>query len=218
MLVAVVDDHVLLAQTLAQALRDAGRRVAVVDPDPPDLVARVAAVGARVVLLDLELGTEVSGAHLVRPLVESGAAVVVVTASTDPVDHARCVAAGAAGILHKSQPFEALLSDVEAVLDERELASPEDRDRAAALLSGYERHRRERLAALDSLTPREAVVLGHLRDGHSVTAIARLEVVSVNTVRSQVRAILAKLGVRSQLEAVARARDAGWDRRDHGPR
>lgn len=49
-----------------------------------------------------------------------------------------------------------------------------------------------------------------------MTEIASDAVVSVATVRSQVRGVLTKLGVSSQLQAVARARRAGWRRDDAG--
>ena len=47
--------------------------------------------------------------------------------------------------------------------------------------------------------------------GHNVLDIARARVVSEGTVRVQVRAILAKLGVSSQIAAVGLAHRAGWD-------
>ena len=46
--------------------------------------------------------------------------------------------------------------------------------------------------------------------GESAETIAEQVVVSLTTVRSQIRAILLKLGVNSQLAAVALAREAGW--------
>lgn len=48
-------------------------------------------------------------------------------------------------------------------------------------------------------------------DGWTAGAIARDRVVSTATVRSQIRSILNKLGVSSQLAAVAMARAADWD-------
>ncbi|MFP5310683.1 MAG: response regulator [Actinomycetes bacterium] len=80
------------------------------------------------------------------------------------------------------------------------------RDEAAA------RHRvveslRPRFAAL---SPREGDILVHLTEGHTADLIAELESVSVATVRTQIRSILQKLGVHSQLAAVALARRAGW--------
>jgi len=58
----------------------------------------------------------------------------------------------------------------------------------------------ERLARL---TLREREVLDELAAGHRPAAIARDASVSVATVRSQIRSILARLQVGSQLEAVA---------------
>jgi DNA-binding NarL/FixJ family response regulator len=46
--------------------------------------------------------------------------------------------------------------------------------------------------------------------GEPAESIAEHSFVSLATVRSQIRAILQKLDVRSQLAAVALARDAGW--------
>jgi DNA-binding NarL/FixJ family response regulator len=60
------------------------------------------------------------------------------------------------------------------------------------------------------LSPRERDVLRALAQGGSVADIAQRAFVSVATVRTQVRAILQKLGVSSQLEAVALAHRLGW--------
>ena len=56
-------------------------------------------------------------------------------------------------------------------------------------------------------------MLAALADGLSVAMIAARDVVAEATVRTQVRGVLVKLGVSSQLAAVARARDAGWSPR-----
>ena len=63
---------------------------------------------------------------------------------------------------------------------------------------------------LEDLTPREREVLRQLMQGHQVREIARLNVVSEATVRTQVKSILAKLEVSSQLAAVGLAHEAGW--------
>ena len=59
------------------------------------------------------------------------------------------------------------------------------------------------------LTEREQVVLAELMEGHCADEIANAAFVSISTVRSQIKAILQKLGVNSQLAAVALARRAG---------
>lgn len=79
------------------------------------------------------------------------------------------------------------------------------------LESRRERAEREhRLAPFESLTDREREVLGELMRGRQVEEISHDLFVSEATVRTHVRAILQKLAVRSQLAAVARAREVGW--------
>jgi DNA-binding NarL/FixJ family response regulator len=67
--------------------------------------------------------------------------------------------------------------------------------------------RRERFAGL---TERERFVLAELIEGHCAEEIANAGFVSISTVRSQIKSILQKLGVSSQLAAVALARRAEW--------
>ena len=55
------------------------------------------------------------------------------------------------------------------------------------------------------LTDREKFVLAELIEGHCAEEIANAAYVSISTVRSQIKAILQKLGVNSQLAAVAQA-------------
>jgi DNA-binding CsgD family transcriptional regulator len=52
-------------------------------------------------------------------------------------------------------------------------------------------------------------VLRHLAVGASTEQIARELNISVETVRNHIRAVLRKLGARSRLEAVAKARSQG---------
>jgi LuxR family maltose regulon positive regulatory protein len=59
------------------------------------------------------------------------------------------------------------------------------------------------------LTKRERVVLERLDSDASLEEIARILVVSVNTVKSQTRSLYRKLGVSSRLDAVNAARDLG---------
>jgi DNA-binding NarL/FixJ family response regulator len=63
---------------------------------------------------------------------------------------------------------------------------------------------------LDNLTTREREVLAHLMNGQPVRDIARESFVSEATVRTQVKSILAKLDVSSQLAAVGAAHRASW--------
>jgi PAS domain S-box-containing protein len=69
--------------------------------------------------------------------------------------------------------------------------------------------RREPPPDAPHLTPRQAEVLRHLAVGASTEQIARELNISFETVRNHIRAVLRKLGARSRLEAVAKARRQG---------
>ena len=210
--VVVVDDHRLLGDALTVALEAHGLRTAVPVLGPvADLVAHVVALRPGLVLLDLDLGGETGdGSVLVRPWVEAGLRVLLVTASTDVEQVARAVEQGAIGVVPKNAPFHDLLDVVVAAARGVEVMTPLQR---LALVDEARRRRAERdarLAPFARLTVREQEVLCELAAGRPVAAIARGSVVSEATVRSQVRSILTKLGVRSQLEAVVAAQQSGW--------
>ncbi|WP_182526327.1 response regulator transcription factor [Nocardioides dongkuii] len=209
--VTLVDDHRLLSDSLVAALTAEGFAVRAVEPSPgPDLVHEIAATTPDLVLLDLDLGDSIDGTVLVRPLRAAGARVLVMTASTDALRHGAVLEQGAVGVLQKSRPFDELLTGITAAACGEDLLSPEDRRglirrwRAAAV------EERDVAAGFARLSTREASVLEALQEGRSVREIAVGWHVSEATVRSQVHAILTKLGVTSQLQAVALARRGGW--------
>jgi DNA-binding NarL/FixJ family response regulator len=83
--------------------------------------------------------------------------------------------------------------------------------------SAREDHRRipARYVALMQLTASERRVLYFLTTGRAAQDIAKELVVSLATVRSHIRSILRKLGVRSQLAAVAMANSRDPDYHDN---
>jgi two-component system, NarL family, nitrate/nitrite response regulator NarL len=90
------------------------------------------------------------------------------------------------------------------------LLAPAERERLLDQLRSHRASRQHVLAPFQSLTPREQQVLRALSVGLTVPRIAESWVVSEATVRSQVHAVLRKLAVKSQLEAVAAALRVGW--------
>ena len=59
------------------------------------------------------------------------------------------------------------------------------------------------------VTPRQMDVLRHLAQGHSTAVIAQKLGIATETVRNHVRAIIARLGAHTRLEAVMRAHELG---------
>jgi len=207
----VVDDHPLLARGLQVQLEQAGLLVDVVDPiSSPNVVAEVLAHGADLALVDLDLPFEQGGLGLTKALVAAGRQVAVLTGSTDRMMWARCLEAGACVVLTKDEPLDDLIRQVQQLLV-GEQVKPHQR---AELLTEYQRIEAERAQVergFDELSDREAQVLSGLMEGLNPAQLAERDYVSVQTVRTQIKSVLAKLGVHSQLAAVVRAFEADWD-------
>ncbi len=222
--VLVVDDHRLVGSSLVLALGERGMTgVACPVVDIVEVLRTAEAVTPALALLDLELGVGTSGrpideTELVVGLRARGCPVLIVSAETDERRIAAAIVAGAAGYVSKTAPLPELLDVVAAAAAGRRILSPEERERWVEIdREGRQTDRADR-ARLRRLTPREREVLERLADGDRAAAIAERFVVSLTTVRSQVRSILTKLEVNSQLEAVALARRIGTDAsgRRHG--
>ena len=208
----LVDDHQLLAQSLSVALQMEGVECSVAElRDGDSLVRDVLALSPELVLLDLDLGGDLGdGSTLVAPFAEAGCRVLVVSASTDADQISRALENGAVGVLSKAAPFQQLLDTALAAARGEQVMSSVERCRLIDEARARRTARSEAVAPFERLSGREAQVLRAIAEGHSVGAIARSWVLSEATVRSQVRSILTKLGVSSQLEAVAAALRCGW--------
>ncbi|MPZ72838.1 MAG: response regulator [Nitriliruptorales bacterium] len=211
--VLIVEDHELLAQSLVFALRAEGIRAEMLTPDSAEQIVKTAEeLRPTVVLLDLDLGGEIGDSvPLIAPLEDIGAQVMMVTGVTDRVRLAKCLEAGATGLIDKSTPFASLVQAVQEVVELGTLVPPAQRHELLGELRRQRAADRERLAPFERLTHREQQVLGGLMDGKSAERIAEEFFVSLATVRSQIRAILLKLDVNSQLAAVALARQSQWE-------
>ena len=95
----------------------------------------------------------------------------------------------------------------------RTVLQPASRDALLAVVRSQREESERRLAPFRSLTSREQAVLAALMDGKMAEVIAKEHNVSVATIRTQIRAVLQKLGVKSQLAAVALAIRAEWHAR-----
>ena len=212
LLVTVVEDHELIAQSLSFALSSAG-----IDTMVPqlgqagDVLDQIRGDRPDVVLLDLQLGGDIGdGETLIPSLVEAGVPVIIVTSVTDRFRLAAAVETGAVGILGKSESFEVLVDAVRRAAAGEHLVPVAQRQQ---MMMDLRRHRAQewtRTSMFQRLTHREQQVLGALCEGLAVDVIAEQWCISVATVRSQVRAVLTKLNVNSQLTAVALVRKSGW--------
>ncbi len=128
---------------------------------------------------------------------------LLLSASQDEAQWGAGLAAGAEAVLSISIRLPDLLDALTTMMADRPVNPPETRARLITAWAERGAEHRALMAKLELLSPRESQVLEALRRGESVTQIAALSGVSVGTVRSQVRAVLRKLDVSSQLAAVA---------------
>jgi two-component system nitrate/nitrite response regulator NarL len=213
--VLLIEDHALFAESLELALNLEGyavRRIPIPESggSAQSILATVLRIRPRIVLLDLDLGRLGDGLRLITPMVKAGVNVVVVTASNDQARWGECLRHGARKVLSKSQPLNDILSTVRRINQGFPVIGHEEREALIAIWHAQNQERAAMQARLARLTPREEAVLGELILGHTVREIATRSVVSEATVRTQVKSILAKLEVSSQLAAVGLANHAGW--------
>ncbi len=213
----ILDAHELIATSLAMALRQAGfERVATVDPealsqggqgDLPLATGDIALVG-------LLVGDGRTTLPLIRPLVERGCRVIVMTADQALPLAADCLERGAEAVVDKAMSFERLVGALRRLSSGDSAMTEEERD---ALLEAVEHHQAAEQALkqpFQALTEREADVLAALVAGKAPKQIAHTSGITVSTVRGHIQRVLTKLNVNSQREALAMARHAGWPSAD----
>jgi DNA-binding NarL/FixJ family response regulator len=207
--VLIIDDHELFSTSLRMALRGHGLDAHQVPVSGvADILERARGLTSGLAVLDLDLGTDaegrwVNGVDLVGALKRSGWKVLVVSGTIDKPAVAAAIAAGAIGSVPKSSSFEALLETVVAAVSGETVMAEVERHLWLAQHRKFQAEERALARRLGRLSAREREVLELLAEGHRAGTIAEKFVVSMTTVRTQIRAILTKLEVNSQLEAVA---------------
>ncbi len=197
--VAVVDDHVLVAEMLALTIsKETDLRLAGVAPSMFDAYALVDHEEPDVLLMDSRLLDD-DGIEVVTRILERQpeARLVMLTGSGGHDLLARAIEAGCVGLIDRDRPVGEVLAAVRAAArGELVIRSKE----FSGLLSQIRMtpNRRTHL-----LTPFELQVLELLAKGRSTEVIAEDLHVSLHAVPTHVTSILGKLGVHSIFEAVA---------------
>jgi DNA-binding NarL/FixJ family response regulator len=219
--VLVVDDHELFSTSLVVALRSYGvnaEQVGTVSMQAILAAANGHPVG--LVVLDLNLGRDASGHWLNGHDVLEGLRgargwkVLIVSGSSHEHQIAAAIAAGAIGFVSKSASFDALLHTVFSAAAGTAVLSEEEHRTWLQLHRSHVAQERDLALKFERLSNRERAVLDMLAEGHQAATIAEQFVVSLTTVRSQIHSVLSKLGVKSQLKAVALIRKHRDDGRD----
>ena len=207
--VLIIEDHALIAQSLSLSLRLAGFAVRLILLPTMRGLEGMLRWEPSIALLDLDLGPAGRGSAFIEPMRRAGCHVIVLTAITDVVDLCECYEAGASAVLDKGRPIDTLITAMRTVL----AGGDPDAPGRAELLADRRRQasaRSEWLRSFEGLTQREQEILAALTEGRSASDIAAASGVSLWTVRAQIKSVLQKLGVNSQLAAVAMVRRCDW--------
>jgi DNA-binding NarL/FixJ family response regulator len=208
--VLIVDDEELVRTGLTMIL-DAAEELRVVGEavDGADAVARTNELRPDVVLMDVQM-PRVGGIDATRRILagpEPRPRIVVLTTFSEPEIVYDALVAGASGFLLKDMPGSQLAGAIRAIARGEELLAPTLTRR---LIEQFVAQRRRTPApALQRLTDREREVLRLVAAGLTNTEIAGTLVIGVETVKTHVSRILAKLGLRDRVQAVILAYESG---------
>jgi DNA-binding NarL/FixJ family response regulator len=197
--VLVMERGLGLTHDLTRACRHAG--VVVLGPVRGVAEAETAAVEVRVDVLVVELAG--SSVQILRDAATSlgGVRILAVSDELDPEVGAAAIAAGAAGLMARTVD-ERSVPDLLRRAATGELILPATHLAALVDLVRVSRVDQTDTARLDALTGREREVLALLADGRTTQEVSDALSISVMTVQSHVKNVLAKLGVHSKVEAI----------------
>jgi two-component system, NarL family, response regulator LiaR len=205
--VIVADDDPLARRVVRDALEAGGIIVIAEAANGREAVELSLYYKPDVVLMDLVM-PEVDGIQATRRILERepDVEVVILTSSDDDEVGIVGLRAGATGFLNKRAGVEALPRALRGAVAGEAVVS---RRLAMRLVDTIRRTRADGAGirpVRSRLTPREWEVLDLLCAGQSTDDIADTLVVSSETVRSHIKNVLRKLGVRSRRAAVEEAR------------
>ncbi len=210
--VLIVDDQDLVRHGLRMILELGGIEVVGEAPDGLRAVTAAAESQPDVVLMDLRM-PGVDGVEATRRIVDAHPDVRVLVLTTFDVDAhvVDALRAGASGFLLKDVTAEALIDAVTAAAAGQPVVAPAVLARMMAHYSARPPIPTRSPPGLADLSDREREILALIGAGRSNAEISAELFISMATVKTHVRHVFAKLGVRDRAQAVILARDAGLE-------
>jgi len=208
--VLLVEDYPCIAHALISFLSERG--LVVEEPEAFTLDAvltKTAQFGPDAVLLDFWLG-DGHCMDMIAPLAATGTRVTIFTGMENRTVIGECLDLGAVGFISKNQLADSMVEAIEKAVRGEDILTADAREELIEEARASQALERRLFEPFALLSEREDEVLRLVISGLSAEDIARREIIAISTVRSHIRAITEKLGVDSQLKAVALAHERGW--------
>jgi DNA-binding NarL/FixJ family response regulator len=182
-----------------------------------EAVERARRLGPDVVLMDVRM-PDLDGIGATRELSRAApAARVLILTTFEQDDYVfGALRAGASGFLLKRARPEELIAAVHTIAAGEALLSPSVTRRVIDRMAQQPTPELADQAMLDALTPREREVLALVARGLSNQEIATALAVEASTIRTHVKRVLMKLGLRDRIQAVIFAYETGLNRPEVG--
>lgn len=195
----VVEDHALVSEglKLMLSMTDGVRLVAIVRTGE-EAIECVRKEPVDVVLMDVNLGEGLNGIETTREIkkVAPQTHILILTMYTDPTTVTQAIKAGANGYLSKGASREAVERAIKDVLAGRSVLDPNVTKGVFGRLGDRDP---------SALSERELELLQALSHGKSTREVAEEVHLAEETVKTYLKQIFRKLGVRDRTEAVAEA-------------
>jgi DNA-binding NarL/FixJ family response regulator len=212
--VLIVDDDHLMRAGLAELLSGEPEiEVAGQASTGREAIERTPRLDPDVVLMDVRM-PDLDGIEATRQLARAAprARVLILTTFEQDDYVFGALRAGASGFLLKRTPPEELIAAVQTVAAGDSLLSPSVTRRVIGRMAHQPTPELANQARLEELTPREREVFKLVARGLSNREIAAELVVEESTIRTHVKRILMKLGLRDRVQIVIFAYETGVNR------
>ncbi|WP_157956411.1 response regulator transcription factor [Dyella sp. C11] len=198
--VLLVDDHRVLAESMASVLREHFGKVTCVASAAGMMEVLLAAPGVSVVVCDLELPV-VDGIEALHAARKAGLTVpfLFLTAHDEPFLARRALEFGASGYVLKSTPLATLLDAVRIVLSGGRYIDPAIK--ASALAVGRE--------AGTHLSGAQLLVIAEMEQGRTAKEIAQNLGLSVRTIEATKRILMQRFDAHTSVELIYKLKQMG---------
>lgn len=200
MKILICDQQLMLAEALASALDARGYDVLAVTTTVSDALSVADDCAPDICLLGLQPDLQSNGPDNVRAILQGypGTKVLVLSGVADHETLSQLMRSGMAGLTHQDYSVAQIAAALDAIETGRNVLDPGPLSIPAR---GTNR--------LSELSPREKEILARIAEGQSTRQMSRAMNITVDTVRTYVRNVLAKLGAHSRLQLAALASREG---------